>query len=99
MPPALALLLCASLSAADPAPPDNLDFHPGTLAGWEGDGFYVTTGTGKGPSFDCGVCSSDRQGRGRAATLHRTFVVPPEGGVLTCTAAAHVGKGCTLEDN
>jgi hypothetical protein len=83
----------------DPTPPDNLDFHTGTVVGWEGEGFYPTTGTGRGPSLACGVCSSDRGKRGRSGTLHRTFVVPPSGGVLTCTASAHVGKDCQLEEN
>jgi hypothetical protein len=102
MHPALTLLLCAALTGAEPAPPaaaDNLDFRTGTLAGWEGKGFYVTTGTRRGPSFDCGVCSSDRGPRGHVATLHRTFVVPPRGGVLQCFAAAHLGKEDQLEDN
>jgi hypothetical protein len=105
MPPALALLLCAAVSAADPVPaaapaaaPDNLDFSKG-LAGWEGSGFYLTTGTGTGPSLECGACSSDREQRGRKGTLHRTFVVPDSGGVLYCRAAAHLGKDSTLEDN
>jgi hypothetical protein len=99
MPPALPLLLCAALAAADPSPADNLDFRTGTTAGWEGSGFYVTTGTGKGPSFSCGVCSSDRGSKPAPAKLHRTFVVPPQGGVLTCTAGAHLAPDCTLEDN
>jgi hypothetical protein len=100
MPPALTLLLCASVAAADPAPPaEALDFRTGSMAGWEGEGFYVTTGTGRGPSLEFGVCSSDRDKRGRKGFLHRTFVVPPAGGVLYCRASAHMGRDCTLQDN
>jgi hypothetical protein len=123
---ALALLLCASLSAADSAPPapapagaapavpappttpaapaddpaaaDNLDFSHG-LAGWEGTGFYLTTGIGRGPSLELGVCSSDRDKKGNKGTLHRTFVVPPEGGVLHCRAVARIDKDFLLEEN
>jgi hypothetical protein len=84
---ALALLLCASLPA-QPSATDNLDFHSGTLAGWEGEGFYVAPANGNGPSRACGVCSSDGGNPTRAAYLHRTFVVPPGAGVLTCTAYA-----------
>ncbi|HZT79204.1 MAG TPA: DUF1570 domain-containing protein, partial [Gemmataceae bacterium] len=83
---ALALLLCAAAPAADPNA--NLDFSAGTLDGWEGDGFYVTTGSGHGPSLTAGVCSSDRGQKGRTALLHRTLVVPPGTGVLRCTACA-----------
>ena len=99
MPAALALLLCASLSAVDPAPSAPLDFSSGTLAGWEGAGFYVTTGSWNGPSLACGVSSSDREQRGRAALLHRTFVVPPGAGVLYCTAAAVRPRDCPPEED
>jgi hypothetical protein len=88
---ALALLLSASLPAQT-SPTDNLDFHTGTLAGWEGEGFYIAPANGNGPSRACGVCSSDGGNPGRTAYLHRTFVVPPGAGVLTCTAYADRGK-------
>src|SRR5262249_43962887 len=91
------LLVCASLSAVNPAPGDGLDFSSGTLAGWEGQGFYVTTGTGWGPGLTCGVSSSDRGPRGHTALLHRTFVVPPGAGVLYCTAAAVRPRDCPPE--
>jgi hypothetical protein len=97
MAPALALLVCASLAAIDPAPTDALDFASGTTAGWEGEGFYVTTGSWKGPGLACGVSSSDRDKPGRTALLHRTFVVPPGAGVLYCTAAAVRPKDCPPE--
>src|SRR5262249_48945167 len=69
----------------------NLDFRTGTLAGWEGDGFYVTSATGRGPCLSMGVCSSDRGTPGRTGTLHRMVTVPPGAGVLRCTA--HVVRG------
>jgi hypothetical protein len=104
MPAALTLLLCASLSAADPAPADSLDFASGTLAGWAGEGFYITTGSWKGPSYPSGVSSSDRDEPGRdtprrTAELHRTFIVPPGAGVLYCTAAAVRPKDCPPDED
>jgi hypothetical protein len=86
---ALALLL--SVSAADPkGASDNLDFSAGKLTSWQGNGFYVTTATGNGPTVRFGVCSSDNGVSGRMANLERTFSVPPEGGILRCTAFAEV---------
>ncbi|HJT76141.1 MAG TPA: DUF1570 domain-containing protein [Gemmataceae bacterium] len=104
MPSALALLLCASVAAAEPAkaaakPTDNLDFAAGTLSGWEGEGFYVTTAPGRGVGAAFGACSSDRGGKGHTALLHRTFVVPPGAGVLTCTACAVRAKDCEADDS
>jgi hypothetical protein len=66
----------------------NLDFASGRLTGWEGQGFYVTTGTGQGPSLAAGVCSSDCGKKGRKALLHRTFVVPAGAGFIRFSAAA-----------
>ncbi len=84
---ALALLLCGSLPAATDSV-HNLDFSAGTLTGWEGEGFCITTATGRGPSLTFGVSSSDRDQKGRKALLHRSFVVPPGAGVLRFTAHA-----------
>jgi len=67
---------------------DNLDFASGTLTGWEGKGFYLTTATGFGPTVHFGVCSSDNGKPGRTGFLERTFTVPPGGGLLRCTAFA-----------
>jgi hypothetical protein len=73
--------------------PDNLDFGTGTLAGWWGHGFYVTTADHRGPSTRFGVCSSDRGKPGRTGTLRYTFVVPPGAAVLRCRAyAARPGR-------
>ena len=103
MPAALTLLLCASLSAVDPAPADSLDFASGNLDGWKGEGFYVTTGSWKGPSLACGVSSSDHDEPGRDqrryGQLYRTFVVPPGAGVLYCTAAAVRPKDCPPDED
>jgi hypothetical protein len=88
---ALALLLCGSLPTQT-SPADNLDFHTGTLAGWEGEGFYIAPASGNGPSRACGVCSSDGGNPAGTAYLHRTFVVPPGAGVLSCTAYVVRGK-------
>jgi hypothetical protein len=72
---------------------DNLDFHSGTLAGWRGQGFYVTTADPRGPSVALGVCSSDRGVPGRQAALRYTFVVPAEAGRLCCRAFAVCARG------
>lgn len=89
---ALALLLCGSLPAQ--AKPADLDFGSGTLAAWEGEGFHVTTATGKGPSLAFGVCSSDNGKPGRTGVLHRTFVVPPGAGAIRFTAYARRPTDC-----
>jgi hypothetical protein len=87
----MALLLTGPVSTpSDPLA--NLDFRDGTLKGWEGKGFYVTTTTGRGPSLSFGVCSSDRGSKGKTALLHRSFVVPPGAGVIRFTAYLQRGK-------
>jgi hypothetical protein len=90
---ALALCLAASLPA-EPAAADNLDFHTGTLTGWEGEGFAIAPAGRHGPTFDCAVCSSDRGGDGRKAMLHRTVTVPAGAAVLRFSAHAVYGKNC-----
>jgi hypothetical protein len=90
---ALALSVCGAV-ASSPNSLANLDFRTGTLNGWEGEGFYPTTATGKGPSLSWGVCSSDRDPKGHTALLHRALVVPPGAGVLRCTAYTVYGKNC-----
>ena len=67
---ALALLLGSAVPSLTPSTP-NLDFATGRLTGWEGQGFYVTTGTGQGPSLAAGVCSSDCGQKGRTGLLYR----------------------------
>src|SRR4051812_49347186 len=95
---ALALYLAASLPA-DAAAADNLDFHTGTLAGWEGDGFVIAPAARRGPTLDCAVCSSDRGPEGRKAMLHRTVTVPPGTGVLRFRAHAVLDKKASPGDN
>src|SRR5437016_6130790 len=79
--------LLTVLLATTPALP-NFDFSDGNLGHWNGDGFYLTPATGKGPSRAFGVCSSDVGPRGRKALLHRTFIVPPGAGTLHVSAFA-----------
>jgi hypothetical protein len=95
---ALALVLCGALPAQPPAD-DNLDFHTGTLAGWDGEGFTIAPATGRGPSLACGVTSCDRGKPGATGFLHRTLVVPGTGGVLRCSAAALRRKGCDADNS
>jgi len=91
--PILALFLCSALPAANP-PVDNLDFSTGTLRGWEGEGFYLTSGSTKAPGLAIAACSSDRGTEGRTGTLHRTIVVPQNAGAIRFQAYARLGKDC-----
>jgi hypothetical protein len=96
---ALAVYLAASLPAAGAAAPDNLDFHTGTLAGWEGEGFVIAPAGRHGPTLACAVCSSDRGPEGRGAVLYRTVTIPPGAGVIHFTAHAVRDKKCPPDDN
>jgi hypothetical protein len=78
--------------------PANLDFHTGTLAGWRGQGFYVTTADPRGPAVNLGVCSSDRGTTGHKAVLRCTFVVPAGGGLLRFHAFAASPHGFPPDD-
>jgi hypothetical protein len=85
----ISLAVLWSLVAATPGPnPPNLDFSDGRLTHWQGQGFYITTGSGSGPSLSCAVCSSDCGPTGRKALLYRSFVVPPGAGAIHFFAAA-----------
>jgi hypothetical protein len=96
----LALALCLAAGAPADAPAiDNLDFHTGTLAGWEGEGFVIAPAGRLGPTLDCAVCSSDRGPEGRKAVLHRTVTIPPGAGVLRFNAHAVRDKKCTINEN
>jgi hypothetical protein len=88
---ALTVLLGTALPAQ--APRDNLDFAAGTLAGWRGHGFYLTTADHRGPSTLLGVCSSDRGQHGRTGILRYTFTVPAAAARLHCTAYASCRHG------
>jgi hypothetical protein len=96
----LALALCLAASAPADAPAnDNLDFHAGTLDGWEGEGFVLAPAARHGPTLECAVCSSDRGPAGRKAMLHRTVTIPPGAGVIRFTAQAVREKKCPPNDN
>jgi hypothetical protein len=82
------VLLLAGVAPAESVAWDELAFASGTLTGWEGKGFYLTTATGYGPTVRFGVCSSDNGTAGRTGSLERTLTVPAEGGLLRCTAFA-----------
>src|ERR1700682_330286 len=55
---ALVLRLCG-VAPAETVGGDNLDFASGKLTAWEGNGFYLTTANGYGPTVRFGVCSRD----------------------------------------
>jgi hypothetical protein len=90
----LAFLVAASTpSQQTAASPPNLDFHLGTPAHWQGDGFTPTSVGKAGPSLSWGVVSSDNGQRGRKGLLHRTFRVPPNVSAIRCRAAAVRPRG------
>lgn len=92
----LSLLLCSSLLTQKPALRD-LDFHTGTLGGWEGEGFAIARSDRKDrPGF--WVTSKDHVGKSRKAMLHRAFVVPAEAGVIAFSAFAARGPGSAADD-
>jgi len=89
---ALWILLSCSPTAAKPTS-DNFDFSLGTLHGWKGEGFYLTTAQGQGPSRNFAVCSSDCGTTGVTGLVERTFTVSPRASSLSCKAYAfHSGK-------
>jgi hypothetical protein len=90
---ALALLLGVTFPAQAATLP-NLDFGLGRLTHWEGEGFFITTVTGREPSREFGVSSRDDGRSGRTGLLYRTFVVPPGAGAIRFTAAAVRAPGC-----
>jgi hypothetical protein len=76
------MLLCGPGPSAAAA--DNLDFHTGTLAGWENRGKAFRLLGGKVPA----VTSSDRGGKGHAGILRFVFEVPPGTGEINFRAYA-----------
>jgi len=71
------LLILALLAGA---PPANLDFASGKFTHWENDGFRLVSGQ---------VTSSDRDGKGRTASLKRSVLVPDGMRQLRCAAALY----------
>src|SRR5262249_17493394 len=67
----LTVLLCAlpAAPAETPKATANLDLAAGTLAGWEGEGFFVAPAPGGGPRLGFGVCSADRDKVGQTGVL------------------------------
>src|SRR5438093_6323171 len=72
---------------------DNLDFHRGTLEGWEGSGFYLTAGQPSAPGAAFGACSSDAGAPTRKGMLRYVFTVPPDAELLVCQAFAATRPG------
>ena len=80
-----AMFFAAALLSVLPATRDayaNLDFRAGALDHWQGQGFDLSSATGRGPSLTFAVCSGDCGPKGKKALLHRTFVVPPDTGTI-----------------
>src|SRR5262249_52486983 len=72
----LALPFAVALLAPAVSAPPNLAFETGRLTNWQGQGFYLTPASGRGPGRAFAVCSSDCDTSGNTGLLHRTLVVP-----------------------
>ncbi len=89
------LLLAAVLSCPGQVQAKcNLNFEQGTLAGWQGSGFYLTTTDPRGPSLRLGVCSSDAGAPKLTGQLRYAFYVPEGAGMLRFSAYAARPKDC-----
>ncbi len=55
---------------------ESFAFQPGAMQAWEGEGFYLTSGSARGPRKEWGICSSDAGCPSGKAQLARNFVVP-----------------------
>jgi hypothetical protein len=64
---------------------DNLDFHKGSLAGWEGKGFVLKPGAG---GQDFGVTSSDDVVPGRKGMIRHVLTIPAGAGRIRFHAYA-----------
>jgi hypothetical protein len=93
------VLACAlvGMCLGQSTPLESLEFRPGTLEGWEGEGFYLTNGTPRGPGRAWGVCSSDGGCPGRTATLSRSLRVPDNATHLRCRGYLHLAAGCDAD--
>jgi hypothetical protein len=91
-------LIAASALPTQTAPANNLDLHTGSLAGWVGDGFYLTTGSPKGPGATWAVCSSDGNKPGKQGLLRYVFVIPEGTATIRFKAYAAYGKNCPPDD-
>jgi hypothetical protein len=67
------------------------------MEGWQGDGFYLTRGSGDGPAASWGICSSDGGCPAHKALLTRTFKVPANVVMLRGRAFHNLGPGLTAD--
>jgi hypothetical protein len=79
------------------APVESFEFAPGRMDGWEGDGYYLTCGTAKGPGRTWGVCTSDAGAAGRKAQLNRSFKVEDNVTSLRGRGFINLASGCTAD--
>jgi hypothetical protein len=87
------LPLAIALALGQSAPLDNIDLGRGDLRGWEGSGFYLTSGSPLGPRGVFGACSSDAGSPKRTGMLRYAFNVPPGASVLRFQAFAVTRTG------
>jgi hypothetical protein len=76
---------------------ESFEFRPGALENWENEGFYLTSGTARGPARSWGVCSSDGGCPGGKAQISRNFRVPENVTHLRGRAYHNLPTGCTAD--
>lgn len=80
-------------------PLENLAFQKGSLAGWEGHGFYLSAGQGRGADATFGVSSSDAGSKMRTGQLRYNFQVPARASRLTFQSYVSHSLGLVAERN
>ncbi|MGF1577848.1 MAG: DUF1570 domain-containing protein [Gemmataceae bacterium] len=91
------VLLLVWLCATSALRATNFQFEKGSLEGWKGQGFYVTTADRYGPSLLFGVCSSDVGNPLRKGIRRFRFLVPSGSGSVRFTAYAHRGNNAKAD--
>jgi hypothetical protein len=76
---------------------DTIALKPGQMDGWQGEGYYLTASTGRGPGRSWGACTSDSDTPGRKGQLSRTFTVPDNAGLLRCRAFLNLAPSCVAD--
>lgn len=89
--------LLVSLCLGQATVVESFEFAPDRMEGWQGEGYYLTCGTARGPSRTFGVCTSDADVPGKKSQLSRTFKVPDNATHLRGRAFVNLAAGCTAD--
>jgi hypothetical protein len=87
----LVLTPLLGISAGQATPASNLDFHKGTLEGWEGQGFVLTGGTGE----PYAVSSADQGSPSRKGMIRYVLTIPAGIAKISFHAYAAVPDGAS----